>query len=536
MTIRTRLSAALCSFALPILCVAAAPGPVTNLSGEAMPDGKVVVRWDPLPGADIVLYRLYYSADSILESEGLYDDFEETNGAVTEFTFTDPPKQSFLFITVLGVNSVGEESDSFMEEIRIDLAAQAPAPTPTPKPVQPVASSAAAASSSSLGFVAPVIDIKLPTLEELGVFGQNGVTPTPTPVALPPVASRASSSSLAPAPLAVSSSSIAPAASRASVAPPVLTLPPTPTVTNVNPSVPMLTAPPSDGYVHLLSAEALSPTQVKLTFSAEVMIDEASAPGALRIEGLGGNLHITQLRISDKIMVLETAPQQRGSTYRVILSEPLQSTAGEPLHATDRSATFAGHELGDAPQAPPAVYNPAFAKDVMGFRLQATPETGGKTYTVLAQWDPDLSRGDIAYYVVRQTLDGGLTYSDPEPVPMDIGGIEIKGAQPGSLGISLNVVNVYGAVSTGVFSTVTLPGNVPVGAPTAPPVPPMPLPVPALPPLTSMVQGSIPHMVQGHSIIARKDNLSKTGIGLFAAGSSCIGALIGWKRSKRSRA
>jgi hypothetical protein len=538
--------------ALPAFCMAAAPGPVSNLSGELSPDGEVVVRWDPLQDKNIVLYRLYYSAESIIDSQGLYDDFEETLEPVPEFIFTNPPKQEALYVTVLAVNSSGEESESFAEEIRIDLT---PAPAPsTPPPAQPKTPPVAAQSSapaawtvpSSATFVPPTPDIALPTIPDLGILTGNGrssagaaqsawmAVPTMPQVPPPPAASSSSSSS----------SSIAPQV----LPPPVLTLPKGPKAQGGSASVPTLAPPPSDGTVHLLSAEALSPTQVKLAFSAPVTIDALSAPQAFHIEGPGGtSLHITQMLMSDQMVILDTAEQQKGSPYTVLLREPLRGERGEPLHPQDRKADFVGHELSTAIASTPvtSAYDPLRPSDVLGFRLRATPDLGAKTYTVLAQWQADVSRSDIAYYVVRQSLDGGTTFSDPQTVPMDIAGIEIKGAQPGTLGIALSVVNIYGGVSAGVFDAVTLPGATP-SAPIAPPpaaaTPQLPAPVqPQIPAeILAMMQGKMPARKPVVKPVVSKDarakNLSKTGVGLLAVGSSVVGAFAGWRKTtKRAR-
>jgi hypothetical protein len=140
--------------------------------------------------------------------------------------------------------------------------------------------------------------------------------------------------------------------------------------------------------------------------------------------------------------------------------------------------------------------------------------------------------------MVRQSLDGGVTFSEPEMAPMDIGGIEIKGAQPGVLGITLSVVNIYGKESPGVFDTVTLAGDVPVrtAPPVAAPVQPA-LQSPVKPPVpqkaTVVVKNnqkprSVPMVKGGHT-----DRLSQTGMGLFVVGSSMVGSYVGWRRSKK---
>ncbi len=562
MNLRLRIAIALTGIALPIAALAAAPSAVSGLSGNAQPDGSIIIRWAALPDPTIVLYRLYYSAESILDSEGLYDDYEETEGPVSEFVFYNPPKQTSLFVTVLAVNSSGEESEAFAEEVRVDIPKKttqpqpAPAPTPTPTPTPapipaPIPSPAAAAASSAFS-----VDIQIPSMEMIQqmILNSTQTPPTPAVQSSSAVAVVAASSSAAPVQASsaaavavpVVASSAAPVAASSSVPPPVLNLPssaPAPT-TGGAVTVPTFTQPLQDGKVHLLIAEALSPIQVKLTMSTAVTIEPTAAPRAFRIVGANGTpLHISQLLISDRIVILDTAQQQKGALYTVQLSEPLIGMAGEILDTVDRSAVFSGHELGSVSASPlaiaPSVYDPLVPGDVIGFRLRATPDVGGKTYTVTAQWQPDLTRNDLAYYMVRQSLDGGATFSEPEMAPMDIGGLEIKGAQPGELGISLSVVNIYGKTSTGVFDKITLPGEAPIRAPVLPaavstqPLPQLPvLPVvpqqTVVPVMTSQKPWNVPMVKPRHT-----DHLSKSGMGLFVVGSSMIGSYVGWRRGKK---
>ncbi len=451
---------------IPVITFAAPPPAVMGLSGTQEANGEVRIEWQPSTDSSVVRYRLYYSSESILESGGVYDDFEETQGMENVYVFVAPPVQGSLYVTVLAVNNLGEESESFIEEVRIDLA-----------------------QSSS----------QMPRLES-------------------------SSSSTAPAAAVQFSSAVS-----------VLMVPSSSSSSASAQSIPMYTEPMDDGRVHLLLAEALSPIQVKLTFSNAVMVNPKAAPQAFMIVGPGGApLPITQLLVSDTIVVADTQTQQKGVVYNVKLSEPLQGATGEPLDATDRSAFFTGHELGSDQAAPaqpqaPVATDPTKPADVTGFSLRATPESGG-TYMVVAQWQPDITRGDIAHYIVRQSLDGGRMFGEPQMVPMDIAGVEFAGVQPGMFGISLQVMNVYGATSAGVFDSVALPGN---GV-----VPTMPLvqgsvAAPTWPPVGSVIPNEAVLAQQRALQEIRSRNLSNSGFGLFAVGSSCIGAYAGWRKGKK---
>lgn len=476
--LRLRSAAIVLGLLIPVATLAAPPPPVTGLSGLQEANGEVRIEWQPSTDSSVVRYRLYYSSESILESQGVYDDFEETQGMENVYVFVSPPTTGSLYVTVLAVNNMGEESDAFVEEVKVDLTTSAGTPRLE-----------TASSSSAAPWAAD-----------------------PQPQPEPPVLTLPESSSSE----AQSSSAQA--------------------------SIPTYAEPAKDGRLHLLLAEALSPIQVKLTFSDPVQIDQQAAPQAFMILGPGGTpLAITKLLLSDQIVVLDTAQQQKGLVYNVKLSEPLQGINGEPLDATDRTAFFTGHDQGLDPAAAVApvqpvipTYDPMHPADVMGFALRATPDAGG-TYTVTALWQADVSRGDIAHYIVKQSLDGGRTFGQPQTIPMDVAGVEFTGVQPGMFGISLQVMNVYGGTSAGIFDSVTL-GN---GA-----VPP-PLAVQGS--TTSMGWQGVPGpdmaaMLANVDAMARAQQIARTrsrshlpdsGLGLFAVGSSLIGACAGWRKAKK---
>jgi hypothetical protein len=118
-----------CALALiPFAVAVAAPGNVTGIEGE-LKDGKVHVSWIKPAGDEPVSYRVYYSRASILQENGLYDDFETVPATATEYTFPMLPYTTeALYVSVLAVNADGEESPLFLEETRIPIG-NAPAQT-----------------------------------------------------------------------------------------------------------------------------------------------------------------------------------------------------------------------------------------------------------------------------------------------------------------------------------------------------------------------------------------------------------------------
>ncbi len=105
---------------IPLLAHAVAPQAVTGVSAEYA-DGQVHVHWNTV-GTDASFYRVYYARRSILQSGGLYDDFETVGGSLTNYILKNPPAGDALYIAVLAVNAGLEESDYFTEEVKVDLA------------------------------------------------------------------------------------------------------------------------------------------------------------------------------------------------------------------------------------------------------------------------------------------------------------------------------------------------------------------------------------------------------------------------------
>jgi hypothetical protein len=115
----TQCIAALLGFLIPTLAFALPPN-VTNIHGNTTPEG-IHVTWDPVQ--DAVAYRVYYSRESILARNGIFDDFEMSDGATTELVLTSFPQASGLFVSVLAVDTKGNESPLFTQEAYIDLSA-----------------------------------------------------------------------------------------------------------------------------------------------------------------------------------------------------------------------------------------------------------------------------------------------------------------------------------------------------------------------------------------------------------------------------
>ena len=128
MKTKLKLACTLTFLALTGQVFAANPSAVTGIVAQKL-DDDVVVQWDTVSSDPIAYYRVYYSEESILENDGLYDDFEVTEGNETSLSFPAPDNTAALFVAVIAVGSDGLESEFFTEEARIELDADPLPPT-----------------------------------------------------------------------------------------------------------------------------------------------------------------------------------------------------------------------------------------------------------------------------------------------------------------------------------------------------------------------------------------------------------------------
>jgi hypothetical protein len=110
------------------VALAEAPSYVTGLEAE-MIEGELHLKWQPVPETDVVYYRVFYSYESILANEGLYDDFETTEGPEAEYVMEELPDVETLYIAVIAVNEDGEDSGLFVEEIAVQLDEETTTPS-----------------------------------------------------------------------------------------------------------------------------------------------------------------------------------------------------------------------------------------------------------------------------------------------------------------------------------------------------------------------------------------------------------------------
>ncbi len=156
---RTRLSLGFIGLMLPVLALAA-PGNVMGIRAETTNEG-VRVSWTP-PAGDVASYRVYYSASSILNNGGLYDDFEMVAGSELSHVLRNVPAVSDLYVSVLAVDSKGNESAYFVEEAHVTLSPSAV----TTSSMMMVASSAPASSAPQAMSMPTAMPSSIPAAQE----------------------------------------------------------------------------------------------------------------------------------------------------------------------------------------------------------------------------------------------------------------------------------------------------------------------------------------------------------------------------------
>jgi hypothetical protein len=123
MNLISRLGLGLIGALVPVMVLAIAPQNVTGIT--AVKEGeKVRVTWTQVANTDIKSYRIFYSHASILQNQGLYDDFETVDGSTNTHLLQNIPPVNELYVSVLAVNNNNEESPYFTQEAKVMLSMQ----------------------------------------------------------------------------------------------------------------------------------------------------------------------------------------------------------------------------------------------------------------------------------------------------------------------------------------------------------------------------------------------------------------------------
>jgi len=524
---------------------AAPPSYVVGLQAEYQ-NGKINLSWAPQPGENIANYYIYYSFESILGNEGLFDDFLTTPDAQNSFEFTPPIGYDTLYFAVAAVNPTGEEGDLLTEEIMVNVGDGGSGfddsgfppffddPSIFDDPAEPTVNDDAGMfpdfpsffgdnddeffDDEFFGDNTPEVDDDFPQFP----FEDDFFPPTDLPgTENPPLPSFDPTMTLPGEP---------------TPPPPTTTAPPAPVIPP---------EPPAPTTLALLEAKATSPTEVVLEFSAPITVDPQRAPEAFSIKDAGGKpLALLQMYIEGPRATVTTVTQERGKVYEFIVSDPAYNPDGLPIDPTAYKAFFSGHKDGKAPSAPintvapPPATNVGPLQGVRNFKISSQPQGDG-LYALALSWDVVGNRSEIANYVFYQTRDGGVTFSEPQMADANISGVNIPNNQPGVLGIAMSILRTDGQSFMAAQESINIGGGAIPAQTQFPGMPPVVTPPPAppstavTPPPTSNPPTPATRPPSSRPTVTDSDNL--TGTGPAAGIVIAIGSAAGWMTSRRKR-
>ncbi|MDP6575848.1 MAG: hypothetical protein QF755_05155 [Candidatus Peribacteraceae bacterium] len=626
---RTFLISALITLViLPIVVITQAPAYVEGLD-ISLEEGEITLQWKEQPNMDIASYRIYYSFESILENDGLYDDVIETQSDENEHKFPPPDGYDELYFAVIGVNEAGEDIDKFVEEISIQIDDDGGLPDDDDMDDddedfledddldddfdEDFSDDDDDLSEDDESFLEDDdFDDDLPVdddddledddlvFEEDDDFADDDDFPEDDLLDEDDLPfgdddleddDFADDDDLADDDddldddfdedfadddddleddlfvdedlpdgdmeddlmggdedlLPVDENFDVEAEDILMVQDEILSIPGSyqpyvneivniPTTVQAAqppaPTQPLLPPPPSlPASVSLLSAEAISPTQVQLLFSAAILVEPTRAPEAFSIVDSSGNpLHILQLAIQDEQATINTQEQVAGTVYELRVSEPAYSPQGIPLDQIARRAFFNGHLQGRGRTQVAGTVQVVAQEPFQGIsnlKLEQTPEGNG-VFIIKASWDVIGSQIDLAHYVVNQSRDGGMTFGESQNLQANINGIEIPSVEPGPFGLMLSYVKKDGQAFMGKFQSINVGGvgisSMPSMAPIAQPGTQQPTP----PPVAATVQAAQP-------LAHQPSALNNTGPGAFAAAVIVFGGVAGWMASRKRK-
>ncbi|OIO54365.1 hypothetical protein AUJ46_03445 [Candidatus Peregrinibacteria bacterium CG1_02_54_53] len=400
--------ALLLSVVLPVSAIAEAPGSVTGLQAFAQDDGSVAMEWSASEG-DVDRYRVYYSQKSILENDGYYDDVETTGGPETMYVLQGlPPSFSTVYISVMAMNALGEESPFFTEEVRVDRAVNETSP---PAPAEPTAPSPTQANAeASMSAFSPQAQPSANTLHLLSAQALSA-----TRIALAFSTTPVIDPTQAPAAFSIVDSQ-------------GLTLP-----------IEQLTIEGRTALVQTLRQASGMVYQMRLS-------EPLAGEGGLTLDPIDRTAFFTGHATG-------LTPQEAAA----------RAQSQQDQTAPAQQPAIPGLGMGQ-PQA-------GGLPDVVDFRLSASPQKN-QLFMVTGQWELDPAAPDGAFIVVRQSRDGGRTFNAPEFLPGNLNGVQIPNVTPQNFGLVVYVADAEGRSSPGVFKSLftwnTPQAPAPVAAVTTP--------------------------------------------------------------------
>lgn len=419
--------------------LAAPPSDVTGLKAEPQETGYLV-SWQAPQIEDIAYYRLYFSSQSILQNGGEWQEYDKTEGPETQYAITQSPLGSpVVYVSVLAVNLIGEESEYFAQEIPLSFVSEEEILPSEPDLVKN-APLLLSGGESSVG---------VPTLEDLILqqieqdFSQSSSAVAEEPQPLPVLTTQeepAEFSSLEE--LLEAHPELFDQDTEASFS----------SAEKINEQIPNNIVPFRT--IALLAAESVTPNLVQLEFSDIITSDPQMAEGGLVIlDKEQKSLPFTVSSVQGKKIILSTETQQKNMVYRVVVNESFSAGTDAAVDPQSSSLFFTGHADGlgtvypKQPAQPQLPINQSLP-DVNNVKVNIYKAESG--YDLVMEWEYPENVSDLKSFLVVQSRDQGRTFDGGQEVPTDAGGVSLSGIKAGSLLIIVHAIDSNGYLSPGI--------------------------------------------------------------------------------------
>jgi len=384
--------------------IAAAPSSVSALQAEFRDSGGIAVSWEKLEDEEVAFYRVYYSANSILENEGIYDDFESTEGDRSVYVFDSLTPDSDVYVAVLAVNTEGEESEFFSEEILIHIPAAQNIVVDTPiEEVPDVAEESPVEEKPMDEETAPVDG------SALQLLGSESVSPTEVRVELSH-----------------------------------------PIVIRSKGSASLFSITKADG-----SALAVR-TVVSENGSIIVRTDEQMAGTVYELhvnDALGESYHLA-IDNDNRATLFTGHPDGTGAS--VVAEEPAEEEVINEEEEAEAEEEAETEEEEVEELIPEQKFDPNLPlQPIKKLRITYEKAANG-LYDVSATWKNAGSLTNALHLVVGQSFDGGKTYSEPQFMPGNALSADIQGIPAGKFGLFIQSMDPIGKVSEGASVNIVL--------------------------------------------------------------------------------
>lgn len=211
--------------------------------------------------------------------------------------------------------------------------------------------------------------------------------------------------------------------------------------------------PSTDEEFTVSEVEATESNELVLTFTKDLASAEADSFIIQLADDASQQVEVLAVSIDDEEknkITLVTEEMGAGYEYVLTMDETVFSADGATLLEENQSVTFTAKTIDLADLLPP--------EDVTDFLSEIVNES-----TVELTWTAsENSAGDLAQYLIYQSMDGGLSFEEILELAADAVSTEIDGLTPGeTYTFKVTAVDENGNESEGVMTTVTLPESGP---------------------------------------------------------------------------